>query len=191
MASLPNNLISPDEYLRLDRVADIRSEYIAGEMVAMSGGSRNHSRIKSEVERLLGNQLEGRPCETHSSDLRVNVGAAFFYPDIAIVCGQPQFLDGAYLDTLTNPTVIVEVLSPSTEAYDRGTKFYRYAQIPSLQDYVLIAQDKVRVEHFSRHPDGEWGLPVTYTDAELTLRLPSIDCGLTIASIYAKVELPG
>ena len=124
---------TPAEYLALERAADAKSEYLDGEIVAMTGGSRAHSLIAANLVRELGNALRERPCEVYGSDLRVSVALAglYAYPDVTVVCGQPTFTDDER-DTLENPTVIVEVLSPSTEGLDRGAKFTRYRRLPSL-----------------------------------------------------------
>ncbi len=189
MASLPNNLISPDEYLRLERAADFKSEYIAGEMVAMSGASLRHADIKGQIESILRGQLKGTPCRPVSSDLRVNVGTAFFYPDVVVYCGEPKLLDATYVDTLLSPTVVIEVLSPSTSAYDRGIKFLRYAQIASLQDYILVEQDQIQIEHFHRLPDGDWPRALILTAPNDVISLPSIHCSITLADAYDGIAI--
>jgi Uma2 family endonuclease len=189
MASLPITRYTLEQYLAIERAADHKSEYIAGEMVAMSGVSLRHSVIKSNVEWHLRGQIGDKPCRTHSSDLRVHVGSAFFYPDIVVVCGEPKLLDDTYLDTLLNPSVVIEVLSKSTEGYDRGIKFMRYAQIETLTDYILVAQDTYRIEHFVRLPDGEWPTPVVITNPKATLKIESLGCSLSIADIYRGIDL--
>jgi Uma2 family endonuclease len=159
-------------------------------MFAMGGASREHNIITLNVGSGLHGQLSHRSCEVYQADMRVRVSPSglYTYPDIAVVCGEPQFED-AELDTLLNPSVLLEVLSESTEDYDRGTKFEHYRQIQSLTDYVLIAQKKPHVEHFHRQPDGRWILWETNSlDDELDL--PSIGCQLKLADIYAKVTFP-
>jgi Uma2 family endonuclease len=178
---------TPEQYLKLERAAAFKSEYIAGEIVAMSGVGRRHSMINSNIGRHLGDQLAGRECEVHRSDLRTNVGADFFYPDIAIVCGEPKLLDDDYADTLLNPIMIVEVLSRSTELYDRTVKLARYTQIESLTDYLLVSQDAYRVEHFARLPDGEWPTAVTITRRDGALEIASIGCRLRMTDIYDQI----
>ncbi|HMA36345.1 MAG TPA: Uma2 family endonuclease [Chloroflexia bacterium] len=177
---------TPEEYLAHERQADYKSEYIAGQIVAMSGVSREHSLINMNLARVLSTQLLDRPCEAHASDLRVKVSAQglYTYPDITVVCGEPQWED-AQVDTLLNPTLIVEVLSPSTEAYDRGAKFGYYRALPSLQEYLLVAQDRMLVEHFVR-ADAGWLL----TDPAAVIQLPAIGCTLPLAEVYRKVVLP-
>ena len=185
--SSPNpSLLTPSEYLAIERKSETRSEYIAGRMFAMSGASRRHSLITGNFHRELSSQLRGRACEAHVIDLRLKVSPTgmYTYPDIVAICGEVQ-LEDDHFDTLLNPTVIVEVLSGSTEAYDRGEKFAHYRRLDSLREYVLVAQDKIRVEHFRREGE-EWILSeVSRLDA--TLHLGSIDCHVAVAAIYEKV----
>ena len=184
---------TPEEYLAQEREAEYKSEYIAGQVVAMSGVIREHSLINSNLVRVLSSQLLDRPCEVHASDMRVKVGAKvnarslYTYPDIAVVCGDVQFEDDQ-VDTLLNPTLIIEVLSPSTEAYDRGAKFGYYRRLASLREYMLVAQDKMLVEHFVREDDG-WLLTET-TDPAAVVRLPSIGCEVPLAEVYRKIVFP-
>jgi Uma2 family endonuclease len=159
----------------------------------MSGASREHILITGNVLRDLSLQLMSKPCEVYSNDMRVKVSPTgmYTYPDVVSVCGQPSFEDNQ-LDTLTNPTVIIEVLSPSTEAYDRGETFAHYQRLESLVEYVLVSQDKVRVEQFVRqaHADNEWVFSeVSCEDGRL--RLTSIGCELSLARIYDKIVFPG
>lgn len=188
MSSQPNPTLSPTMYLALERANEYKSEYINGIMVSMSGASREHNLIVSNVIMTLGPQLKGRSCELYPSDMRVRVPVAklYTYPDVVVVCGEPQFED-AELDTLVNPTVLVEVLSDSTESYDRGKKFGFYRTLPSFTEYLLIAQDEYHVEHYSRQPDGKWLLTVLDSlDAEVIL--PSIACHLPMAELYDRVS---
>ena len=184
---------TPEEYLAFEREAEYKSEYIAGQVAAMSGVSREHSLINSNLVRVLSSQLLDRPCEIHASDMRVKVGAKvnarslYTYPDIAVVCGDMQFEDDQ-VDTLLNPTLIIEVLSPSTEAYDRGAKFGYYRRLASLREYMLVAQDKMLVEHFVREDDG-WLLTET-TNPDAVVRLPSIGCEVPLAEVYRKIVFP-
>jgi Uma2 family endonuclease len=177
-----------EEYLALERQAPYKSEYVAGQIVAMSGASRAHSLITGNLFRVLSGQLLDRPCEAHASDLRVKVSARglYTYPDIVVVCGDAQFEDAA-VDTLLNPTLIVEVLSPSTEAYDRGAKFGYYRQAPSLREYVLIAQDRMLVEQYVR-ADAGWLLTET-SDPAARVEFPAIGCAAPLSEIYRKVAL--
>jgi Uma2 family endonuclease len=187
MSSPKPSYLTPSEYLALERKADIRSEYIAGRMFAMSGASRRHNLIAGNFHRELSSQMRGRSCEAYVSDMRVKVSPAglYTYPDIAAVCGEALFED-EQIDTLVNPTVIIEVLSDSTEAYDRGEKFAQYRRLEALSEYVLVAQDKIRIEHFRREGE-EWVLSEV-SAPEAILHLGSIDCHVEIAAIYEKVE---
>jgi len=187
MSSPIPNFVTPAEYLELERKSEIRSEYIAGRIFAMSGASRRHSLIAGNLHREISSQLRHRPCEAHISDMRVKVSPTgmYTYPDIVAICGEARFED-THIDTLLNPTVIVEVLSESTEAYDRGEKFANYRRLDSLREYVLVAQDKVRIEHFRREGD-QWILS-EIGDADGILPLASIDCQVSLAAIYEKVD---
>ncbi len=187
MSSPSPNLITPDEYLELERKSEIRSEYIGGRIFAMSGASRRHNLIAGNLFRELSSQMRGRECEVYVSDMRVKIGPTgmYTYPDIAAVCGQPRF-EGAHVDTLLNPMVIVEVLSESTEAYDRGEKFANYRRLDTLQEYVLVAQDKIRVEHYRR--EGEQWILSEISDPDSALDLPSIGCHVGLGAIYEKVD---
>jgi Uma2 family endonuclease len=191
MTSLAEPWYTPEEYLALERKAQYKSEYINGQIYAMSGASREHNLIAVNVVGEIRSQFRGRTCEAYTSDMRVQVspGGTYTYPDVVAVCGEPRFED-AEVDTLTNPTVIVEVLSPTTEAYDRGEKFRHYRRLESLAEYVLIAQDKVQVEHYARHGDkGEQWVLTEISDLAGTLDLTSIGCGLALADIYDKITL--
>jgi len=178
------------EYLALERAADTKSEFFDGEMFAMSGASLPHNRITINVVLSLGMQLRGRPCEVLSTDMRLKVDPTglYTYPDVLVVCGEAQ-LEDEHHDTLLNPTLIIEVLSPSTEAYDRGEKFAQYQRLASLQEYVLIAQDRHRVERFARQATGNDWLLTSASDLNGRLHLASIDCDLALADVYDRVEL--
>ena len=178
--------LTPEEYIALERKAHFKSEYFDGHIIAMSGASFKHSLIVSNISGELHLQFKGRGCSVHTNDMRVRPSPreSYFYPDVVVVCGEPEFEDDAF-DTLLNPIVIVEVLSPSTEAYDRGEKFMRYKQLASLQEYVLVSQDKVQVEHHRRHGT-QWMLSHS-RELEDVLRLPAIGCELSLRDIYARV----
>lgn len=187
--SSPNpSFVTLREYLELERKSEIRSEYIAGRIFVMSGASRRHNLIAVNLSREVSSQLRGKPCEAYVSDMRVKVAPTgmYTYPDIVAVCDEPRFED-AQVDTLLNPTVIVEVLSESTEAYDRGERFAHYRRLETLREYVLVAQDKVRIEHYRRREGEEWVLSEV-SDPASTLHLPSIDCHVGVGAIYEKVE---
>ena len=179
--------LTPEEYLAWERKADIKHEYLRGEIIAMSGASRAHSLIVTNISGELYIQLKGGTCEVHTNDIRVRTSPeiSYFYPDILVVCGEPRFEDNAF-DTLLNPIVLAEVLSPSTEAFDRGEKFEHYQQLTSLREYVLVSQDEVRVERY-RQQGTEWQ-PTEFRSLADVLLLTSIDCELSLDDIYRRVE---
>jgi Uma2 family endonuclease len=180
--------ISPAEYLAIERASQEKHEYFNGEMFAMTGASRKHNAISGNLVRRLLNGLEGGPCEAWNSDLRVKVSQTglYTYPDVIVGCDEPQFED-EHFDTLLNPRVIIEILSPSTEAYDRGEKFEHYRRVDSVQEYLLVAQNRVHIEHFRRDSDGGWKFHET---EKLTgeIRLESVSCLLRVSDIYARVQ---
>jgi len=170
----------------MERRSETRSEYLDGEIFAMTGASERHNLLAGNLYTAFRAQLRPRGCRVYVSDMRVKVSATglYTYPDVTVVCGQPRFED-AEVDTLVNPQVIVEVLSKSTEDYDRGTKFVHYRSLPSLTEYLLVAQDRVHVEHHLRQSEG-WLL--TETDRlEDVLELPSVGARLEIAEVYDGV----
>lgn len=178
---------TPAEYLALEREAEIKSEYLDGEIFAMAGASRRHNLISLNIAGELRDRLRDRPCEVYAHDMRLKVRSTglYTYPDVVTVCGEPEFED-AEVDTLLNPTLVVEVLSKSTENYDRGAKFEHYRTIPSLQAVLLVAQDAVHVVHYARQADGIWLLTET-RDLEDRLELPALGCEMPITEIYARV----
>jgi Uma2 family endonuclease len=187
MASEPLHRISVDEYLALERRSATKNEYLNGEIFAMTGASRRHNRMVLNLGIILDGQLRGRGCEIFTNDMRVRVPAAnlYTYPDVVVACGDPQFTDEE-IDTLLNPALIVEVLSPSTESYDRGTKFEYYRTLPSLAEYLLLAQDRVHAEHFVKQPNDGWLL--TETDClDDVLELTAIGCTLALRDTYDRV----
>lgn len=191
--SLPRSLsyFSPEEYLAFERGTDARHEYLDGHVYAMAGESIEHSRICVNVAGELRARLKGKPCEVLSPNMKVvtSPSGLFSYPDVVVVCGEPRFHDERR-DVLTNPTVVFEVLSPSTEAYDRGEKFLRYrTQIATLREYVLVSQHRPLVEHYVRQPDGSWGYS-SAGDLSGAIDLPSIDCRLPLSEIYDRVIFP-
>lgn len=181
--------LTPEEYLAIERQSEIRSEYLDGEMFAMSGSSRRHNLIVTNMVRELSSRLRTRPCEIYSNDMRVHIPATglYTYPDVVVACGEPR-LEGGNFDTLLNPILVVEVLSPATEAYDRGKNFEHYRRIESLSEYVLVAQDEPRVDQYLRQQDNRW-LLTAVAGLEASLALPCIQCELSLAEIYHKVEL--
>ncbi len=186
MSSLPKQFYTPEEYLDRERRAEYKSEYFAGEIVVMAGARRNHNLICGNITTSLGTQLREKPCEIYANDMKVQADKArqFSYPDVVVVCGEPQFRDSQD-DVLQNPTVIVEVLSPSTEAYDWGEKFLRYRRLESLQEYLLVTQNERRVEHFTKQNDGSWRMTEA-TEGSLTLE--SVGCTLSFGDVYNKVS---
>jgi Uma2 family endonuclease len=189
MATEPHGRLTIQEYLALERESETRNEYLDGEMYAMSGASRLHNLIAGNVFGEIRNQLKGRSCEAYQADLRVLTPSGLAtYPDVVALCGEPAF-DGSQQDTLLNPGLIVEVLSPTTEGYDRKTKSPHYRSIPSLAEYILVSQDRVRVERFQRQgtKQGTDWLLIELDDLGQTLELPSIGCRLTLAEIYDRV----
>jgi Uma2 family endonuclease len=188
MSSQPKNYLTPEQYLEIERKAEFKSEYYAGEMFAMAGGSLAHNRLSIATTGELRQQLRRGPCEVFGSDMKVavNTTGLYAYPDASVCCGGPQLLDG-HNDTLVNPVLIVEVLSPSTEAYDRGDKFKHYKSIDSLREYLLIASESVAVELRTRQADGRWIL--TFGDRlEDIVELQSIGCRLALSDLYEKIE---
>ena len=180
--------LTPEEYIAAERKATLKSEYLSGEIIAMSGASDTHNLITMNTSNTLYNQLADRGCRIYASDMRVGIsaGVSYFYPDIAVTCDKPRFEDDVF-DTLINPQVIIEVLSDSTAGYDRGEKFIRYRQLESLQEYILISQDQVLVEHYLRQ--GERWVLSEFSTLEDVLPLTSIEAELSSNQIYRFVDL--
>ena len=178
---------TPEEYLERERAAEFKSEYYNGEIFAMSGGSRNHVMIAGNCQMALRAALKDKECVVFQSDLRVHIPSTdlYTYPDVVVVCGEEDYLD-TQKDTLINPVLLIEVLSSSTESYDRGQKFAFYRSIDSLQEYALVAQDRVSVEVFRKNDEGHW---VLYeADAEQgTIEMASVGCVLKLDDLYANV----
>lgn len=188
MASAPRSFLTPAEYLAAERAATEKSEYFAGEIVAMSGASRNHNRIALNLAAQVHAVLRGGSCEAFAGDMRVQVDetGAYVYPDLVGVCGEPQFTDSE-LDTLVNPVLVVEILSPSTERHDRGPKFAHYRQMASLQEILFVSQHEKRVELYRRQDD-HWVL--TDYIGNGTVPLASIRAELRLDELYERVEFP-
>jgi Uma2 family endonuclease len=185
-AVLTQTHYTAEEYLTLERNASYKSEFHDGQIYAMTGASRKHNLITVNIAGVLRSQLKKRPCEAYTNDMRVKAAEAhsYHYPDIVVVCGTPQFED-AQLDTLLNPTLLIEVLSPSTEAYDRGGKFAHYRKIATLREYLLVTHNLPSIERYVRQGD-VWIL----TEAlgfEASVPLESIDCVLSLREVYDKV----
>ncbi|MDM8545609.1 Uma2 family endonuclease [Candidatus Venteria ishoeyi] len=190
--SAANNLQSPPDakaYLASERKAKERHEFVDGIIYAMSGASEAHNLITANITSELHFQMKCRPCKTYSSDMRVKIDTAghYVYPDVIALCDKAK-LEDAHGDTLLNPAVIFEVLSESTETYDRGRKFSLYRELGSVREYLLVAQDKQHIEHYRRQADGQWLLRVL-DEADGKINLESLDCTLEMVDIYAKVAL--
>jgi Uma2 family endonuclease len=180
--------LSEAEYLDIERAADSKSEFFDGEMFAMAGGTLRHSLIATNCAGELRERLKGGPCVVYNADLRIKIAATglFTYPGLSVICGAPQFVPGTD-DTVLNPTVLAEVLSDSTEAYDRGKKFEHYRQIETLREYLLVSQREPRIEQFIRQPHGHWLLKEA-AGVEASLALPSLQIPLSLAEVFAKVD---
>jgi len=187
MSAIVTEKISPAEYLGAERKSETKHEFIDGTILPMPGASWVHTLICTNLIRLIGNFLEKKDLTVHSNDLRVanSEGNKYFYPDVVVVQGEPNFVDDAF-DTITNPFLIIEVLSDSTESYDRGDKFQAYRSIASLQEYVLVSQDKSLIEVFSRHQDG-WHLTEA-SGLEGSVKLENLGLALPLEAVYAKVK---
>jgi Uma2 family endonuclease len=189
MAHVIQHRHTPEEYLTLERQAEYKSEYLDGQIYAMTGASREHNVITLNTAAELRAQLRGRPCEVYAADMRVKVSETglYTYPDVVAVCGDRRFED-AHVDTLLNPTVFIEVLSESTEAYDRGRKSAQYRRLESLAEYVLIAQDRMHVECYSRQ--GEHWVLTEVSEPDGSFTLQSLAGTLRLRDIYERIEFP-
>ena len=190
MSTVPVRKLTPKQYLAIERKAQFKSEFYRGEMFAMSGASRQHNTIQANLMWRLNERLEGTPCQAVGSDLRVHVSATglYTYPDAVIHCEPSRFLDNQF-DTLLNPTVLFEILSDSTEKYDRSAKSKQYRKIDSLQEYVLISQTAPQVEVYQRLPDGDWKLRES-ADMAASLTLTSVGITIPLSEVYQRVEFP-
>jgi Uma2 family endonuclease len=188
MSALPKQrLFTDEEYLMLEERATRRSEFYYGEIFAMAGASRRHNIIAGNAYANLHAQLRRKPCEIYQNDMRVKIHKNFYtYPDVVVVCGEPK-IERRGGENLLNPTVLIEVLSPSTEQFDRSEKAKNYRTIESLQELILISQHKSNIEHYARQSTGAW-LISEITDAQTVLKLDSIECRLDLADVYEKVE---
>jgi len=188
MSAIPKTKLTVKDYLAFERNSAIKHEYFNGEIFAMSGAKRNHNKITTNLSGLVWQQLKDRNCENYSNDMRVFVSQTglYTYPDLVVVCGEPQFQDDVF-DTLLNLVLLVEVLSETTESYDRGKKFQHYRSIESLQEYVLVAQDEARIEKYVKHGDGFWLLSEAVgVDSEI--EFSSIECRIALAEVYDKID---
>jgi Uma2 family endonuclease len=189
MSTRAERLYTADEYLAIERASDHKSEFVNGRIHAMTGAAWSHNQIVSNIVIHVGARLQGRGCSIVSGDQRVKVSRTglYTYPDVVALCGPPQ-LEDAHLDTLTNPGVIFEVLSRSTELYDRGEKFAHYRKIESLREYILVGQNGVHVEQFVRHGD-HWMLSELTEPADV-LRIETLGCEIPLRLIYDQVVFP-
>ncbi len=187
MGAIPSPNLTPEQFLAFERAGKSKNEYQQGVMYAMSGASMRHVRLTRNLLTLLDQALDNHPCEPFGNDLRlwIEKSRVFTYPDILVICGKPATIDHE-LDTVTNPTLLVEVLSPSTEAYDRGKKFAHYQTILSLKEYVLVSQDEPRIERYLRKSDETWSLAVT-SDLGKEVTFQSIGVTLPLAAVYKSV----
>ncbi|MBF0413509.1 MAG: Uma2 family endonuclease [Desulfamplus sp.] len=180
--------MTPEDYLEFEKNSELKHEYFDGEIFAMVGARKNHNRISSNVSRILGNQLLNRSCDVFISDMRVKIAEIekYTYPDIVVACDKIEFIEEE-LDSLLNPVVIIEILSDSTESYDRGLKFTHYRLIESLQEYILISQYHCQVERFKRDKEGTW-VYSSVEDINLSVKIDSINCELVLSEVYHRVE---
>jgi Uma2 family endonuclease len=181
--------MTESEYLAFERESDIRHEYVDGEIYAMSGGSWNHSVIISNTNRSLGNQLEGQPCISISSEMRLHVASAkaYRYPDVMVVCGEPLIREDR-TDIITNPIVLIEVLSPSTASIDHIEKKYEYFQIPTVNEYLIVSQDKPQIERYLRQNDDTL-LNDMVSGLDAMIELSSINCTLEPSDVYQQFKI--
>jgi Uma2 family endonuclease len=181
--------ISPEEYLVFERQAENKHEYVDGEIWAWAGASRRHNLIAANIISSLNGQLRGKPCEVYPGEMRVKAPAsrAYVYPDVVVVCGEPKFEDD-YVDTLLNPTVVFEVLSKSTESYNRLAKSAYYRTIESLSEYLLVAQEEYRMEQYVKQVAGRW-LLTEVRSLDAAIDLESIHCSLTLRDIYDRISI--
>lgn len=188
MSAIAIPRLTAEEYLTIERAAEFRSEFHDGVMYAMAGGTRKHSRISVNCSGALYTRLKGKRCQPYNSDMRILVEATglYTYPDISVVCGPWQAAPNAS-DCLVNPTVIIEVLSPSTSDYDRGKKFWNYRHIPSLTDYILVSTEDILVEHYTRQDAGQW-LLTTLEGVEASLVIASLQISIPLSEIFEDLE---
>ncbi len=183
--------ITPEEYLALERKADVKSEYFNGELFVISGASRKHNQISTNLVRILGNELLDEPCNVYASDMKVKIEKfnKYSYPDIVVACEEEKFEDEQE-DVLLNPLIIIEILSDSTKACDRGQKFFHYQSIDSFVEYILVSQKSSQIEKFVRQTDNTWNYSVFHNTEDL-VHISSIKCDLPIKEVYRKVSFKG
>ena len=187
MSAQEKLIYTPEIYLELEREATERSEFVNGDVFMMAGASRKHNTLSTNLVIELGTQFKNRDCQVYSSDMRVNLEENYVYPDVMVAC-EPQQFDDESLDNLLNPVLIVEVLSKSTESYDRGDKFLMYRRLPSLLHYVLVCQKRLQVEHYQRQENNQWLLTVLNQSSDY-LVIESLAVRVKLEDIYAKVDL--
>ncbi|MBX3081205.1 MAG: Uma2 family endonuclease [Anaerolineae bacterium] len=187
MSAIPNRRLTAEEFLAWERASDTKHEYFDGDIIDFAGTSLDHARILQNIAGLFYNQLRGGNCQSFSTEIRVRVGKnrAYTYPDVVVICGEPQVADDQR-DTVLNPTLIIEVLSPSTALIDRVKKFDLYTSIPTLQEYVLIHQDRPVSEQYVRQAIDKW-LYTRINGLGNHLALPSLGCTLAMTDIYERV----
>jgi Uma2 family endonuclease len=188
MSMLTVTHVTPEEYLAAERLSETKSEYIDGVVYPMTGARLNHIQIVSNITVELAIQLRPRPCRVLQSELKIRLQESrkFFYPDVTVLCDEPQFHDERR-DIILNPLLVVEVLSKSTEAFDRGAKFQAYRTLESLKEYLLVSQETPLIEQYVRGDDGKWTL-TTAAGLESSLALPSVECSLNLGAVYDKVD---
>lgn len=190
MSALPRVYYSQQDYLEYERKATYKSEYFQGEIFAMAGASRNHNRITENLSISIGGYLRGKRCQTFSSDMRVHIPAntLYTYPDVVIVCGEPQFIEDEALDTLLNPVVIIEVLSPSTGGYDKDSKFSLYRSIPTFREYIMVDSSRIHAEVWFKPENGFWTLRQETEEIKVSLYVHTIDFTLPLTDVYALTQ---
>lgn len=188
MSAAPKLKLTSEQYLAIERAAPFKSEFYRGEMYAMAGARYLHNRVLANLIALVHLKLQGSPCFVLPNDMRVksSKNQSYFYPDVIIVCGKPQFED-SLIDTLVNPKVIFEVLSPSTERFDRGDKFDEYRNIPSMEEYVLVSQDRIQIQRFTRQSQDHWDMRI-FKDESEEFHLQTVKVAIHMKEIYAGVE---
>ncbi len=188
MSAVPKKRLTAEEYLEFERGSEIKHEFYNGRIYAMAGAKRRHNLIALNIGSEIRTHLKGRNCEAYPSDMRIYIPrfGLYTYPDVSVVCGKPEFQD-AVLDTLLNPVLLIEILSDSTESYDRGKKFQHYRSIESLQEYVLVSQNEARIEKYIRQGDGFWVLSEA-VGVVSSIMFESIDCPISLAEVYDKID---
>lgn len=188
MVSNPKKLFTPEEYLKLERLSEYKSEYLDGEIFAMAGASEAHILIEANVIAEFNVQFQKKPCQVYTGNMKIDLSkhGLYAYPDAVVVCGDPIYSD-KYKDNLLNPLLIVEILSPSTEAYDRGEKFFRYRKLETFKEYLLISQHTPHIDHYFKQETNKWILSES-DGLEDTLKLPTLEITLSLSRIYEKVK---